>query len=563
MIKLLKQIKTPILVLVAITLTIVSLIKIPTVDRIVLESDWQYPFFYASALPSIYYFAVVYLALLALFVGNDHCKLISLLSLALLVELTPSLMLVNPWLPDQYPYLEEPVYLIKTSHITPFHYLAEVPGLGLMFSHFMLITGLEPYMISKLYPVLASLTLVLPMYVLSRKLCGNGALIPLLFLAFNTAQINTFHRFSYFFMFFSSWLYLVWARATRPVAGYSISSIVLFSAAVLAYPGSVIIPIMVLAPTLIMLITRFWGGLAKGLGESARMYQLHTLDLISLCVFLSWNIHVAGLEFNRMIGNVYQALMELTTPFGPTFLLTPQHPWAEGLTPLFTAILRARMLLTATILSLGFLSSVYVFFKKKRNEALIPTMYLSLLATLAPFMFTGWGQWYMSKFVVYSTLTASACVAILWRLKRNKYLRTFILILVVVGVISVPILRYASIPYLHPTTQELKATVFVHHHYEGSGSIRYTEYPPYIRVLVGKDPSWELSGMEPAEWLGGGISHGVGYLLSHRVLTRDGYYVYQLSRQCLLDNLINSLSESHSLVYCNDPYVKLFMPTQS
>ena len=49
MIKLLKQIKTSILVLVAITLTIVSLIKIPTVDRIVLENDWQYPFFYASA----------------------------------------------------------------------------------------------------------------------------------------------------------------------------------------------------------------------------------------------------------------------------------------------------------------------------------------------------------------------------------------------------------------------------------------------------------------------------------------------------------------------------------
>ena len=258
-----------------------------------------------------------------------------------------------------------------------------------------------------------------------------------------------------------------------------------------------------------------------------------------------------------MVGNVYQALMELTTPFSPTSLLTPQHPFTEGLTPPFTAILRARMLLTATILSLGFLSSVYVFFKKKRNEALIPIMYLSLLAVLAPFMFTGWSQWYAFKFVAYSTLIASACVAILWRLKRNKYLRTFILILVVVGVISVPILRYASIPYLHPTTRELKAASFVHSYYEKEDPIYYTEYPPYIRVLMGKDPGWEFT-----QYLGFTLNIDLeknNFLVVERHLARDGYYIYSEPINVILNRMKDSLASTHNLVYTSGTYPLLFI----
>jgi len=215
------------------------------------------------------------------------------------------------------------------------------------------------------------------------------------------------------------------------------------------------------------------------------------------------------------------------------------------------------MLLIATILSLGFLSSVYVLFKKKRNEALIPTMYLSLLVALAPFMFTGWSQWYAFKFVAYCTLTASACVAILWRLKRNRYLGTFILILIVVGVISVPILRYASIPYLHPTTRELKAASFVHSYYEKKDPIYYTEYPPYIRVLMGKNPGWEFT-----QYLGFTLDIDLeknNFLVVEKHLTRCGYYIYSEPIDVIFNRMKDSLASTHNLVYTSGTYPLLFI----
>lgn len=545
----------------AISLTLLSLALTPSVDKVVLKESWQYPFFYAKTLPIIYYVAIVYSALLSLLSNDDHCKLISLLCVAFLVELTPSLMLANPWLLDQFPYLAEPVYLIETSHVSRMHYLQDMPGLALMFSQFMLVTGLGPFAISKLYPLFTVLMLVLPTYLLSKKLCGDGSLIPLLFLSINTAQINTFHRFSYFFMLFCLLFYLVWARATRPAIGYSVFSVLAYSTAVLSYPGSIIISILVLVPALAVSTARL---LKVGSVKSSKALMqsfpnnLHLTGLTFLCIFLSWNVFSGSWEFDRIVGNVYQALSELFT-VSPGALLTPRHPWAEALTPLFNSILRVRTLLMAMVLALGLLGSVYALFSK-RDEAFVPMTYLSSLAILAPFMFTGWNQWYAFKFVVYVLLLASASIATLWRSKRNKYLLAFIALIIVIGAVLIPILRYASIPYLHPTTQELKATSFVDLLYEGGKPICYTDYPPYIRVLLGKDPSWELSGMEPEGLFEGKAREDVGYLLSHRTLTRDGYYVYPLSRQELLNNLISSLSRSHDIVYCNDPYIKLFVP---
>jgi len=67
--------------------------------------------------------------------------------------------------------------------------------------------------------------------------------------------------------------------------------------------------------------------------------------------------------------------------------------------------------------------------------------------------------------------------------------------------------------------------------------------------------------MKPEEWLEGKTTKSAGYVLSYRVLARDAYYIYPVSRQNLLDNLANTLKESHNLIYCNDYYIKIFMPT--
>ena len=67
--------------------------------------------------PPIYYVATVYLVLLAVFGGDRSIKLLSVMLVALLVQFTPSIMLANPRLPDQYPYLEEAAWLVKEGHV--------------------------------------------------------------------------------------------------------------------------------------------------------------------------------------------------------------------------------------------------------------------------------------------------------------------------------------------------------------------------------------------------------------------------------------------------------------
>jgi hypothetical protein len=560
--------KETVFVSLAIILTTLSLFLTPIVDKIQLEDIRLYPFFYALTLPPIYYIAVMYSAILALFCRKGYSKLVSVLCVASLVEATPSLMLVNPWVLDQYPYLAEPVWLVKNAYIAPIHYLAEVPGLGLMFSQLMLVTGLDPFMFSKIFSLISAIMLVLPAFLLSKGLCGNGALIPLLFLSVNSGQINTFHRSSYFFILFLIIILSLWNKVTKQAVGHSIVTIVTFSAAVLAYPGSVIIPLIILVlPILLKFIHSMQNVVHIGQVEGIKKLDiqdnlnfLYISNVLFTCTFLAWCIYVSEGNLTIIVRVVGQALTELTDPF---VLLTPYSTLGYvPTTPLFVNILHVRMLLMLIVLGLGLLGSLYMIFKR-RSESFMSMMYLSLLIVLSPFIFTKWNQWFLGHFDTYVLLLAAASIADLWRLKQSMYIKTIVVVLIVIGLFILPINRYASMPYLHPTTQELKVSYFVHRYYIEGEYVYYTEYPPFtlIQILLNKNPRWELSYMKPEEWLEGKTTKSAGYILSYRVLVRDAYYLYPVSRRNLLGNLVNTLKESHNLIYCNDYYIKIFMPT--
>jgi len=546
-------------ILIALFLTLITFLLIPVIDVIQLENVWQYPLFYASSLPLIYYLAVIYSSLLALFCRNDYGKLVSLLCVAFLVELTPSLMLVNPWLPDQYPYLAEPVYLIRNSHIAPVHCLHEVPGLGLTFSQLMLVTNLGAYMVSKIYPVLTVLMLVLPTFLMSRELCGNGAIAPLLFLAINSAQINTFHRFSLFFMLFSLALFLVWRRHGGHKPVHSILYIIVFSAATLAYPGSIIIPSLLLLAPIIWLILRkvqasfLSRRLKQSFPESIPTYRL---GLISLIIFLSWGIIVALNSFTDIVQLVYNAFVELASPEDPLRILTPQHGFSGAIpTITFLYILRVRMVLAIALQGLGFLSFIPVLLGREKRGGLIHVLYLPLLMSYLLYLPTSANQYYTVRVVLYATFLASLCVATIWHPKQNQIVKMVIIVFTVAGLILIPITRYASIPYLHPTTQELNAASFVHQFYISNRPIYYTEYPPYIRVIVGKDPSWEFTQYF---LISEDSFNTTSILMSKRYIARDGYYLFLKPANITFNHVAETLSLTHNTVYVNG-YANLFV----
>lgn len=552
-------------------LTVAVFISVPLVDEVHFKESWRYPFFYATSLPPLYYVAVVYSVLLSLFTRNDSVRLFSLLNVAFLNELTPSIMLKNPWVPDQYPYLSEPFWLVRKGHIAPIHLLASVPGLGLMFSQFMLVTKFTPYIVSKLYPFLTVVLIILPSFILSKKLCGNGAVAPLLFLTVNSDQINTFHRNTYFFMLFSLLILLLGIATTSRNKTSLILSIIVYGASVISYPGSIIIPSMLIIFIFILVALaklsfvsfiknfRLKIIILRRLGEIAfNEWKLHSklylsLTTIFLVVFILWQSYYDRLDFNYIIHDTYNDIKTLMSP--PKYIVQPQHLRAAGLKPVFKIILYVRELLTIILLSLGFSAIIYDLYNDRIS--FISILLMSLLILLAPFATSvGYeGQWFLLKFIRYVLFLTSLSATSLWVSKRDLA-RTMIIILIVVGLILIPITRYASIPYLHPTSREIKAATFVHLYYNSTDPIYYTEYPPFIRVLVGENPGWEFS-----YWSDNINVEKNNILITGRYMTRDGYYSYSVSRAELINSLVTSLCRSHNLVLGEGFWTYLFIKT--
>jgi len=544
-----------ILVLLAVALTAISLASTPTVDMIQLENNWQYPIFYASKLPPTYYIATAYLTVLAILSKDRRLKLMSVLLIALLSELTPSIMLKNPWLLDQYPYLAEATWLVKTGYIAPVHYLDQLPGLGSMFSQLMLITGLGPIEISKLYPCIVVSAVVIPMFLISEKICRDGALVPLLFLATNFAQINIFHRATYFFMLFSVLMLLLVEKVARERANRSIAilCVLVFSAACITYPGSGMI---IIALSVLLILNAF---LARVAGRAVK-HRIEIMLLIFVVIFFAWSIYVAQAEFAHwIVSNIYNIFTEFSPLSVPP--ISQIKPEVLGLTPIFDTIILVRLGMVFLVLCLASISALYIIWTKRNFQLFIALLYAGFMVLTAPFIVTFGAQWVILKFTWYIMFTAAACICIGVTYGRfGRIMRLIVLVTILVGLLSVPLLRYASIPYLNIPTEELRAVEFIDTRYNSTELIYCIEYPPYLlhRIQMDKDIYWDIESWPTNTQ----INTSYNYLTSQRLLTRDGFYVrYVGSYKAYLDSQIAILETTHNLVYTSDPYIKLFIHT--
>ena len=184
------------------------------------------------------------------------------------------------------------------------------------------------------------------------------------------------------------------------------------------------------------------------------------------------------------------------------------------------------------------------------------TIYYLTLASLiapAPWLLTEWSRWSFYKFsdffLLFSLLSILSYIHSQHHLKRiklsssSKILASFTII---IALSLVPLLRYASIPYLHVTTQELSSVYFVHQHFAfGQGSY-YFEYPPYIlpRLLIRGECSNDISSIYWFENMSSGL-----YIITDRALTRDGFYIYPQPLKIRVKEL-----ESFMIIHGNKVY---------
>lgn len=539
-------------ILFATAFAVTSLATTPAIDRIQLENNWQYPLFYASILPPIHYLTVAILALLALLSRHRSVKLLSVMFVALLVELTPSLMLENPWLPDQYPYLMEAAWLVRNGHTAGVHHLDQTPGLALIFSQLMLMTGLGPFEISKLYPLLSVLVTPL-MFLTGESICGDGAIPSLLFFGLNFHQPNVFHRNSIFVILFVVLLFLIVKNLKERKPGYPISYTLAILAMVISYPGT-IVPILSLT-----LVTAF-AFLSKG---REKVVSLSTPVLLAVLYF-SWYAFTGEWEFGRMVKDIYYGLEEFVHPTAERMLEITAYG-GGSYTEMFRLLIDLRVVLTVLLAGVGLLSSIRVMLMNRKDD--ISGFFISsmFLATSAQFVFLTLFIYYglptTFKFHTFFVYVAVLCVAQLIRLKPlpNEAVVRFLLgFLALASLLLVPLLSYPTIPFLHTPSSELRAKIFLDTHYRAGEPVLATELnlAYYLSFLLTgaqvTEPGAVLTPQEP-------IRYESNYLILQRFATRDGYLIYPVGYKGYLNLLMSSLSPSHDISFASGPYTKLLI----
>lgn len=551
----------------ALLLSIATIISAPHIDNTVNNpyvKDGDYILFYARCLPITYYISIPLLVISAFSSRNRTIRILSVFMVITLIELLPSRILVNPWLPDQYPYLSEPMWIYRNGHIANIHYLAIVPGLGLTFSQLMLVTGMrEPFILSRyISPFLASLILLLATYAIGKTLRRERweiALIAILiFLAVNFEHINIFHRNTLFFIYYQFLMLSIIQVLLHPSPQSLMLFILFMIASTLTYPGTVIL-LTALAVMFVLIVaspvTRIFSKMSNTV-VALRLrqiliqyrYPIKTKVTIllgsALVIFISWNLYVSG-DIYRMVSTVVDALRELMEP---VYLVNPYHA-ASGatLTPAFKNIINFRLIFGGILLSSALIIPLFQSSSSRESDVLY-VMYIGHIISIAPLVFSSWGLWALSKFLRYLFYLSSILIAYysFTSTCRKVYLYHILLILyIITGLVLLPVTRYASLPYLTPSTEEITSTTFIHEHYTMlKKPIYYTEYPPYIRALLGYPPDWELSMI-----LGNLDLNNSNIMVVSRFNTRDIYYNYDIPCNILVNMLRDELPKTRNLVY--------------
>lgn len=544
------------------------MILTPQVDSIEAMDSEDYVLSYASRLPFAFYFAVTFLVVASILTREQSHRMLLVLLLAVLLEVTPNIMLTNPWLPDQYPYMAEPVGLMKNRHIFDFHYLDSTPGLALMFSGVLLAANASPLILWQLAPlfgILATLFVIL----IGREIGANGPLSGLLFLAFNFwYQTNIFHRQTFsFLLFLVSILFLLRILHKRRFP-YSVGYMVILTTIVLSHPGTSAF----MVTSLVIAAVGF---------QIFKNGNIRSLVLFSVIVFLAYNIYVSVWDFPRMIRFIGTSMQEIVGG-GPE--QAPALFYLSGHTDAFDLVLNSRILVSLLYLGISSITAIYILVKMGDPKTRFVTLlHMGFLLQLVAFLFGGPYYRMRPLFFVIPTSALLFSMSPTWikgfgvralrflRLAGDKTNRTFTskalsksfrsvsLICLVLVFLIAPILRYSGIPYLHPPSEELSAKLFLDQNYGYDSPIFATErnLPYEYSLLVSGQHS---KGEPDTVWIPEkDLSLNRSYFLVRRYGTRDGYWVYNVTFVEVLEALQEQLPKSHNLVYESDRFHRVFL----
>jgi hypothetical protein len=263
------------------TLLLLTFATLPRIDYV--EPDI---FLYLNNLPVIYYVSLITSIIVALISQNRFIRIFSVIAFTLLIMLTPSVMFTNPWHMDSYPFTGEGVYVQINSELGNAHYLSESPALGLVLGSFLMITGINPLVLMRIYPSIVAIICVLIVYSLAEKLKidkKSAVFAPLCLVAIMWP--NAFHvsRQSFALLYYlASWLCLFMLILNPKDRKISLILVIQLILIVITHPAT---PIFFMTNLVAVIIV---GGIFRKLGRREIKLIAGTLGLCAF-TWILWN----------------------------------------------------------------------------------------------------------------------------------------------------------------------------------------------------------------------------------------------------------------------------------
>lgn len=548
-----------------VSLLIVTFFVQPRVDTI--EPD---VFFYLQNLSPLYFVCVLASIIMAFYWRNNLLGLLSVIVLNLLILLTPSVMFVQPWFLDTYPFVSEAVYVMNTGSISDFHYLSVNPVLGLFFGPFLMITGISPLMLIKVYPMLIAIFFPIIFYLICEKLNigkENLILAPLLFISIAWPNELHFCRQSFSLIFYlTSWflmLRLMFVGKNRGIFVILLSQIFLLT---ISHPST---PLFFISN----LVAIYAGGwILKKFRQNDFTWGYNVLFprilLISGIFWLLWN-SLFSTETIYILVDIIRTAVESFSVF------STQVPGIVEIfadyTPIYGLIINTRLALTLAVAICGVLFSAITYRYVKDNRVSIILMGWINSFMIITFIFVYAGLPYFARpalfvFIAWAPIGALTYKIVsrnktkIWNVNVKKVIHcSFVIVFIILPSLLLPLIKYGSAPFLYSSSNELASYRFLDLHVTNDGILIYFENNlpygySYITDGYLRDDGSRSLTFSQVYSLNEGLNYNLvntGTLwLTSRLATRDAFYNYDPSLQSIIENVTFMLpTGSHNKIY--------------
>ena len=334
---------------IVILLFLCTIVTLPRIDYV--EPN---VFFYLQNLTPFYYVCLFFSLAVALYFKRGPVSLIAAIIFGLLLLWTPSVMIVQLWPMDTFPFLGQILHVTQTGYAST-DVLGETPGLGLFVGTFISLTGLDPFLVAKLYVGFFTVMFVTFLYLTGKELGLEKVpvLVPLLSVAVMWPNEIHLSRQCFSLIFYVAALFLflkLMKKRDRKIVPMLMLTILLL---VISHPVSSIFFMTSLGAIIVL------GSILRKL--QAKDYRLMISTIFFTAVsWIVWNAYC--LQTSKGL----DVLVQLSQSFLTVILKTPTEVSGiskilGGYTPVYSAVINLRLGLTVFIgLSASFFRESFI-----------------------------------------------------------------------------------------------------------------------------------------------------------------------------------------------------------